>query len=48
MGDPLFFFNVFHYPRFEPHLRRKYWIRLNTTIEDFNLPIDIWCVGSAA
>ncbi len=27
---------------------RKYWIRLNTTIEHFNLPIDIWSVGSAA
>jgi len=27
---------------------RKYWIRLNTTIEHFNLPIDTWGVGSAA
>jgi hypothetical protein len=27
---------------------RKYWIRLNTTIQHFNLPIDIWNVGRAA
>jgi hypothetical protein len=27
---------------------RKYWIRLNTTIQHFNLPIDIWNVGDAA
>jgi len=27
---------------------RKYWIRLNTTIQHFNLPIDIWSVGNAA
>ena len=27
---------------------RKYWIRLNTTIEHFNLPIDIWSIGDAA
>jgi hypothetical protein len=27
---------------------RKYWIRLNTTIEHFNLPIDRWSVGNAA
>ena len=27
---------------------RKYWIRLNTTIEYFNLPIDTWAVGTAA
>ena len=27
---------------------RKYWIRLNTTIEHFNLPIDIWNVGNAS
>ena len=27
---------------------RKYWIRLNTTIEHFNLSIDIWTVGEAA
>ena len=26
---------------------RKYWIRLNTTIEHFNLPIDTWNVGNA-
>jgi hypothetical protein len=26
---------------------RKYWIRLNTTIEHFNLPIDTWNVGDA-
>ena len=26
---------------------RKYWIRLNTTIEHFNLSIDTWRVGSA-
>jgi hypothetical protein len=26
---------------------RKYWIRLNTTIEHFNLPIDTWKVGNA-
>jgi len=26
----------------------KFWIRLNTTIEHFNLPIDTWAVGSAA
>jgi len=26
---------------------RKYWIRLNTTIEYFNLPIDTWSVGNA-
>ena len=25
---------------------RKYWIRLNTTIEHFNLPIDTWSVGN--
>jgi len=25
---------------------RKYWIRLNTTIEHFNLPIDIWSIGN--
>jgi hypothetical protein len=23
----------------------KYWIRLNTTIEHFNLPIDTWSIG---
>jgi hypothetical protein len=27
---------------------RKYWIRLNTTIDHFNLPIDTWGVGNAA
>ncbi len=27
---------------------RKYWIRLKTTIEHFNLPIDTWAVGNAA
>jgi hypothetical protein len=27
---------------------RKYWIRLNLTIEHFNLPIDTWNVGNAA
>ena len=27
---------------------RKYWIRLNTTIEHFNLPIDIWKVGKTS
>ena len=26
---------------------RKYWIRLNTTIVHFNLPIDTWYVGNA-
>jgi hypothetical protein len=25
---------------------RKYWIRLNTTIEHFNLPIDTWSIGN--
>jgi len=27
---------------------RKYWIRLNITVEHFDLPIDIWTVGNAA
>ncbi len=27
---------------------RKYWIRLKTTIEHFNLPIDIGSIGNAA
>jgi hypothetical protein len=27
---------------------RKYWIRLNATIQHFNMPIDIWAVGDAA
>jgi hypothetical protein len=26
---------------------RKYWIRLNTTIDNFNLPIDTWSIGNA-
>ncbi|MGW8302414.1 MAG: hypothetical protein ACWGNO_10105, partial [Desulfobacterales bacterium] len=26
--------------------RRKYWIRLNTAINHFNLPIDTWSVGN--
>ena len=26
---------------------RKYWIRMNITIEHFDLPIDTWCVGYA-
>ena len=26
---------------------RKYWIRLNTTIEHFNLPIDTWDIDRA-
>jgi len=25
---------------------RKYWIRLNTTIEHINLPIDAWSMGN--
>jgi hypothetical protein len=25
---------------------RKYWIRLNTTIEHFNLPIDTWSISN--
>ncbi len=25
---------------------RKYWIRLNTTIQHFNLPIDTWSIGN--
>ena len=25
---------------------RKYWIRLNTTIEHFKLPIDTWRIGN--
>jgi hypothetical protein len=25
---------------------RKYWIRLNSTIEHFNLPIDTWNIGN--
>ncbi len=27
---------------------RKYWIRLNTTIKHFELPIDTWNVGNAS
>jgi hypothetical protein len=27
---------------------RKYWIRLNTTIEHLNLPIDTWGIGNTA
>jgi hypothetical protein len=27
---------------------RKFWIRLNTTIEHFKLPIDTWSMGDAA
>ncbi len=27
---------------------RKYWIRLNATIQHFNLPIDTWNVGNAS
>ena len=26
---------------------RKYWIRLNSTIQHFNMPIDAWNVGKA-
>jgi hypothetical protein len=26
----------------------KYWIRLNTTIEHFNLPIDTWSIENTA
>jgi hypothetical protein len=26
---------------------RKYWIRLNTTIQHFNMPTDTWNVGNA-
>ena len=27
---------------------RKFWIRLNTTIEHFKLSIDTWSIGDAA
>ena len=27
---------------------RKFWIRMNTTIEHYNLPIDTWSAGNAA
>jgi len=27
---------------------RKYWIRLNTTIVHFNLPIDTWSIGNTS
>ena len=26
----------------------KYWIRLNTTIQHFDLQIDTWCIGNAS
>jgi hypothetical protein len=26
---------------------RKYWIRLNTTIDNFNLPINTWSIENA-
>jgi hypothetical protein len=26
---------------------RKFWIRLNTTVEYFGLPIDTWNIGNA-
>jgi len=32
----------------ETMMDRKYWIRLNTTIEHFKLPIDTWSTGDAA
>jgi hypothetical protein len=32
----------------ETMMDRKYWIRLNTTIEHFKLPIDTWSIGDAA
>ena len=32
----------------ETMMDRKYWIRLNTTIEHFDMPIDIWSIGDAA
>jgi hypothetical protein len=35
-------------PILETMKDRKYWIRLNTAIEHFNLPIDTWNVGNAA
>jgi len=27
---------------------RRYWNRLNTTIEHFNLPIDTWKIGNGS
>jgi len=27
---------------------RKYWLRLNSTIQHFNMPIDTWNVGNAS
>jgi len=27
---------------------RVYWLRLNSTIQHFNLPIDTWAIGSGA
>ena len=27
---------------------RKYWLRLNSTIQRFNMPIETWSVGNAA
>jgi hypothetical protein len=27
---------------------RKYWIRLNSTIQHFNMPIETWSVGNAS
>ena len=27
---------------------RKYWIRLNSTIQHFNMPIDTWNIGNAS
>jgi len=32
----------------ETMMDRKYWTRLNTTIEHFKLPIDTWSIGDAA
>ena len=31
----------------ETMMDRKYWIRLNTTIEHFDMPIDTWNIGNA-
>ncbi|MHC4707671.1 MAG: hypothetical protein ACYS8I_11370 [Planctomycetota bacterium] len=33
---------------FENIKDRKYWIRLKTTIQHFDLPIETWNVGNAA
>ena len=27
---------------------RKYWLRLNSTIQHFNMPIDTWNIGNAS